>query len=237
MQQYLYETHVHTSETSKCGHMTAAEDVRLYRALGYTGMVVTDHLHNVYISQLDCRENWPEVVRRYMAGYRAAKAAAEGADFDVIFGAEIRFPENDNDYLLYGIDEQFLLDNPYLCDMDHQSFFDKFGSRIFIVHAHPYRGDHPQVFAACYHGVEVINCNPRHDSHNARALALTRWNPTLLRFSGSDCHQPGDEGRGGIYLPKRVRDSYEYKDAVTSGEYRLYSRDDPAYAAECEKGR
>ena len=66
-------------------------------------------------------------------------ALAEGMGLDVILGAELRFPENDNDYLVYGIDEQWLRSNPYVCCMSAQEFFDKFHDQVLIIHAHPFR--------------------------------------------------------------------------------------------------
>ena len=45
MQGYLYDPHTHTSETSKCGHLPAAEVVERYVKNGFSGLVVTDHLH------------------------------------------------------------------------------------------------------------------------------------------------------------------------------------------------
>ena len=45
MKQYLYDTHIHTIETSPCGKIHAAETVRYYADHGYTGLVITDHLH------------------------------------------------------------------------------------------------------------------------------------------------------------------------------------------------
>ena len=42
MKKYLYETHLHTKESSKCGLVPAAEMVRKYRNAGYTGIVITD---------------------------------------------------------------------------------------------------------------------------------------------------------------------------------------------------
>lgn len=40
---YLYETHCHSSDCSRCGRSTARELVRAYHAAGYAGMVLTDH--------------------------------------------------------------------------------------------------------------------------------------------------------------------------------------------------
>ena len=99
MKEYLYDPHTHTAETSKCGHLPAAEVVDRYAGHGFSGLVVTDHLHPEYLSRIDTDHNWDHVIDHYLAGYRASKARGDELGLDVILGAELRFPENDNDYL------------------------------------------------------------------------------------------------------------------------------------------
>ena len=41
-----YETHSHTSETSRCSHISGAELAEFYKSLGYTGLFITDHFFN-----------------------------------------------------------------------------------------------------------------------------------------------------------------------------------------------
>lgn len=216
---YRYELHLHTSETSHCGHVPAADQVKTYHDLGYAGICVTDHLHNTQIGHFHVAHDWHAIVDRYLAGYRAAKAAGDAIGLDVIFGVELRFPENDSDYLIYGIDEQWLYDHPWITDMDHQSFFDRFHDEVLIIHAHPYRYN-DVVYYDCVHGLEIVNCNPRHDSRNALALALAEAHPSLYRTVGSDAHQIGDEGRAAILVEARIPDSHCLKDVITSGSYR-----------------
>ncbi len=217
---YRYELHLHTMETSRCGKVRAADQIKTYHALGYQGVCVTDHLHNSYLSLMDCHDDWNECVRRYLYGYHCAKEAGEALGMDVIFGVELRFPENDSDYLIYGIDEQWLFDNPWITNLDHKAFFDRYRDEVLIIHAHPYRNGCDEVFYDCVHGLEIVNCNPRHDNRNELALKLAKENPNLLRTVGSDAHQKGDEGRAAILTEERIRDSYQLKDVLTSGRYR-----------------
>ena len=113
----------------------------------------------------------------------------------MLLGAELRFPENDNDYLVYGIDEAWLRSNPYVCCMSAREFFQKFHDQVLIIHAHPYRDGNTTVFENAIHGTEIINGNPRHDNYNDRALELARRHPEYYRLAGSDTHQSGDEAR------------------------------------------
>ncbi|MBR3178679.1 MAG: PHP domain-containing protein [Clostridia bacterium] len=218
---YNYELHLHTSETSHCGHVCAADQVRTYHEHGYTGLCVTDHLHMVYINSLPCKDDWKSCMDKYLKGYRAAKAEGEKYGMDIILGAELRFPENDSDYLVYGIDEQWLYDHPYMMAVDHKAFFDKFKNEVLIIHAHPYRNC-DIVFWDSVHGLEVVNCNPRHDSRNELALQYYREHPYLIPSVGSDAHRIGDECRSALLSEKRIRDSYQMKEVLTSGQYRLW---------------
>ena len=190
---------------------------------GFTGIVITDHLHNEYLSRTDATHNWDDVVDRYMTGYRAAKARGDQVGLEVLFGAELRFPENDNDYLVYGIDEAWLRRNPYVCGMSHSAFFAKFHTEVLIIHAHPYRDGNTEVFEDSVHGSEIINGNPRHENGNEQALELCRRHRAFYRLAGSDTHQAGDEARAGVLLPQRVRDSYAYKHLIETRQFRLWS--------------
>ena len=230
---FRYELHLHTMETSRCGKVRAADQVRTYHSLGYQGLCVTDHLHREYISLMDCHDNWKACIDRYLYGWRLARAEGEKLGMDVIFGVELRFPENDSDYLIYGIDEDWLYKNPFITELDHQSFFDRYKDEVLIIHAHPYRNC-DTVYYDCVHGLEVVNCNPRHDSRNHLALQLAKENPHLFRTAGSDAHQKGDEGRAALLSDERIRDSYELKDAITSGAYSLWCPEFDDILKECE---
>ena len=91
---YRYELHLHTSETSKCGHVPAAEQVKTYHELGYTGICVTDHLHNAQIAWFDVAHDWNAIIDRYLVGYRAAKAAGEALGMD---GGYTAYPDEESE--------------------------------------------------------------------------------------------------------------------------------------------
>lgn len=229
--EYLYDPHTHTAEVSPCGRIGAQEVIDLYHANGYAGIAVTDHLHEEYISSLPFRDDWQACVSAYMEGYRLAVSRARKYGMDVIFGAEIRFPENDRDYLLYGIDEAFLRRNPYPHRLSHQAFFERFGQEILIIQAHPFRdfdAKGEDIYSDCIHGVEIINCNKRHDNQNWKARELCEKIPRLYRLCGSDTHRPGDEARAAIVFKHRIHDSYAYKAAVESEEYELRGCAEPS---------
>ena len=229
---YKYDIHIHTAESSRCGDLKAAEIVRAYKALGYDGLCITDHLHDFAISIMDCCNDWQRCMDRFIHGYREAKKAGDAAGIDVIFGIELRFTENDNDFLVFGVDETWLRANPYVCHMRHEDFFHAFGDQALILQAHPFRGEHP-ILTSCLHGIEVINGNPRHDSRNDAALELALTHPSLLPVCGSDTHKRGDEGQAALLFPYRIHDSQEMKRAVETRSYSLWCPAHPEIIARC----
>ena len=229
MNGFLYDPHTHTSETSRCGHLPAAEVVERYVKQGFTGLVVTDHLHPEYLSRIDVHHSWDAVMDHYLTGYHASKKRGDELGFDVILGTELRFPENNNDYLVYGIDEEWLRSHPYVCCMSAREFFEKFHTEVLIIHAHPYRDGNTEVFEDAVHGSEIINGNPRHENGNEKALDMCRRHPDFFRLAGSDTHQAGDEARAGIILPERVTDSYAYKKMIETLNFQLWSPEFPAF--------
>ena len=68
--------------------------------------------------------------------------------------------------------------------------------------------------------MEVINTNPRHDSHNARAREYAEQFG-LIATSGSDSHRPEDVGRGGILIDKLPSDSMQMARLIRSRGYQL----------------
>ena len=66
------------------------------------------------------------------------------------------------------------------------------------------------------------------------ALKLAKEHPYLYRTVGSDAHRIGDEGRGAILCKKRITDSYEMKEVITSGDYELWCPGNELILQECE---
>jgi len=222
---YQFDPHIHTAEVSPCGMLPAADVVRRYHALGYHGLVITDHLQESLIESLPCKDNWTACVDYFLQGYREAKKAATPLGMTVLLGAEIRFTGGTNthrEYLLYGINEAFLYDNPYLHRSTPEAFFARFGGAVLIIQAHPFRRNDTVALRAI-HGIEVHNANPRHQSYNEKAAAYQRAHPHLLAFAGSDTHQAGDVGQAGVLLDARVETAEAFRAAVLAGAYTMFA--------------
>ena len=230
--KHLYDTHVHTIETSPCGKLHAAETVEWYASHGYTGLVITDHLHKQFLDTAGADHGWDILIDKYCQGYRAALQKGNEIGFTVIFGAEMRFEDNDNDYLIYGIDENWLRQHPYVICQSARDFFQKYHNDVLIIQAHPYRDGNINVFEDSIHGIELINTNRRHNNYPDRALDLCKKHPEYFRQAGSDTHRAEDRCLAGIETEQNIHNSFEFADLIRSGNYCLYAPDFPQYVEE-----
>ncbi|MDR1892608.1 MAG: PHP domain-containing protein [Oscillospiraceae bacterium] len=216
----LFEPHFHTKETSSCAHVPAATAIAAMQKAGYGGVAVTDH-YRVFDRMFAQRaeQAWCEKIDCWAAGYRAARDAALGTDFKVICGMEISFEGSPNDYLVYGVDPDFLKNYPELYKMTPETFFafaEEHG--LFFAQAHPFRNYCSRANPDFLHGLEVYNGNIRHDSQNDLALELAE-KAGLRQIAGSDYHELEDLGTGGIYLGRLPADTRDFAKMLLTGEY------------------
>ena len=156
----------------------------------------------------------------YLAGYRAAKAAA-GDRLTVILGMELTFFENANDYLVYGMTEEFVKKHLNIREMGLERFSAlAHENGMVIFQAHPFRNQMTVMNPALLDGVEVHNGNPRHDSRNDIARMWAEKFDKKMS-SGSDYHQVEDIARGGIVTQEPVYDAAGLVDVLMSGKAEL----------------
>ena len=239
MKTYKYETHLHTVQGSACGHTDGADYIEAFFNIGYSGIFVTDHFFggNTAVPK---EGNWFDRVDHYCSGYEAAFARAEqfnkekgfaGTDdeFKVFFGIEQTF--DGDDYLVYGLDKQWLYDHPEVETMSHQELFDAVNREGgLMIQAHPFRlrdyiravHIHPREI----HGVEIYNAG-----NKAVENELAEHYATVYDFpmtSGSDIHNvdfiPPKEGKlniGGMEFDTPIKDVYDYAERIKNKEGRI----------------
>lgn len=215
MKYFQAETHCHTSEVSPCSRIPAKYLIKGYEEAGYRYVFITDHYHPVVFENPALGEKtWEERIDFFLSGYEAAKAAAEGTGMTILPAMEVVLNRREDglgdDFLVYGFDREFLIREPYLYQLDYQSFYKKMHENGFLVfQAHPYRyGLHP-IEPICYDGIEMVNTHPRHFSHNALAIEFAAKHK-LLVIGGSDAHGEEDIGRGGVMLPEGIDSTQDF---------------------------
>jgi histidinol phosphatase-like PHP family hydrolase len=217
---YKFDTHVHTSETSPCGNISAHDTVDMYIKAGFSGICITDHYNKSYFNTWKC-DSWNETIDRLLKGYYNAKLYGDNIGFNVLLGVELRLEDNLNEYLLYGVTEQFLYHNPKLYEYKINVLkLISNKNNILIFQAHPFRPNLTPENPKYLDGVEVINGNKRHNSRNELAIEFAEKN-NLLMSAGSDCHEVEDVGRSGIITNKRIEEAGTLVEILKSKNFKL----------------
>lgn len=213
------EMHVHTSEGSPCAETAAGDIVRAYSEAGYDAVVITNHFDSVLLK--DFGETDEERIERYLLGYRKARAVSARYGIKVMLGVEIRLEPNDEDFLIYGIDEEFLFRHPDLCFMDQQSVYELCHSYGAVFYqAHPFREPCTPQNPEFLDGVE-FNQRPHSGNHNDRLSQWVKDHPGLKYISGSDCHNLDQVGYGGIKVPRPVQNVKELAEILKTVQVKL----------------
>ncbi len=214
---YRYETHLHTVEGSACGVTPGREYPAIFKERGYDGIFITDHFFHG--NTRPSRElDWPDYVDAYMKGYEEAKKAGDAIGFKVFFGIEENF-EGD-EFLLYGIDREFLLAHPSIPHWTREEMIKwvhEYGGAV--MQAHPFRDrDYIKkihLYLDDVDGIEGINtANKANDNLAALCYALKYG---MMIQAGSDTHfvrQIGD-GNGGILYEEPVMSEKDYAGRLT----------------------
>lgn len=229
LNKYRNELHTHTSETSNCGHTSAKALVEAYIQEGYSTVVITDHLstHTYYKYDYD-NMTWDDKIDVFVKGYNTALEAAKGR-INVLFGMEMRFdeelPEHDlNDYLVFGVTEEFLRNNGDLINMNIESFSHiAHKNGLLVYQAHPFRKHMTRTNPELLDGVEIYNGCPRHNSHNDKAEKWAKKN-RLKGTSGSDFHELEDVAHGGIITDTEIKSNEDLLKILRSNNYEIIKK-------------
>ena len=214
--KYIYETHLHTTEVSRCGVTHAIDYIPYYIKLGYAGIFVTDHFFNGNCA-VDDLLPWEERVDGYCRGYELAKAAGDEQGLSVFFGIEFNF--RGDEYLIYGVNKEWLKANPEIMEWDHAELLEEVHKVDgAIVQAHPFRvRDYLRsIYLHPYQvdGVEVYN-KGNHVEDDALAFEYAK-KYGLPMTSGSDIHKIPADGSlpFGVAFEKRLESGKDYADAI-----------------------
>ena len=216
--KYKTELHCHSASISRCAHSSEAVIVDEYKAAGYTTIVLTNHLSVGTFEFVP--GDWADKVRYYIDGYRKLVDAAKG-ELNILLGAEINLHGSSNDYLVYGITEKFLLDNPDILYMSLSGLSALCRNEgLPIYQAHPFRKFMTVMNPKLLDGIEVDNGNIRHDSSNPIAqMWADRYN--MRKITGSDYHDPKDLIGCGLETDFPITTNERLLEVLKSGEYNL----------------
>lgn len=215
---YKYELHCHTGGVSRCATINPKDLVRKYEAAGYSGLVLTDHYSP--LTFLPGHYLRPQkAIEHYLSSYRELKDWCSDS-FTVLLGLELRHYGVVNDYLIYGVEEDWLRQQKNMLLWSEKKVCDEMHKQGYLVYqAHPYR---PLIYRCdpkYIDGIEVFNGHT--DAHrNEKAL---QWAKACGKpmSSGSDTHREKDVPRGGIETLRPIRTNADLLQTLRSGSYAL----------------
>ncbi len=215
MYPYRIELHAHTNPCSGCSQLGPEELVRSYYEKGYHGVVLTNHFEPGKLSF-----GKEEAVKMHIRDYESAKNVAQKYGMTVYLGVELRFQENINDYLIYGVDEGML-----------RSFYDYIPTDLatfrkacplpesVLLQAHPFRSNMILADPKLLDGMECFNMHPRHNSAVGLATQYAYDANLSIKIAGGDSHRPGDPGLAALRTKVLPKDSFEIARILRSGDY------------------
>ena len=222
---YIYETHLHTAQSSACARNTAEEMVYAYKEAGYTGIMVTDHFFHGNTA-VDRNLSWSDWVEGYCKAYEDAKKVGDAIGLSVFFGWEQSY--RGTDFLIYGLDKAWLLAHPEIRDASiEEQYRLVHNDGGMIVHAHPYREANyiPEIrlFPEFVDAVEVVNASHQNERavYNEKALAYAQLHD-FPQTEGSDIHSVNLFG-GGMAFARKLETVQDYIEVVKKREGRLLS--------------
>lgn len=218
---YIYETHLHTDESSRCGRTPAREYIPYYLDMGYQGIIVTDHFYGNVSYTPDRNTSWREQIDNYCRGYEEALNEGIKRGLDVFFGIEQLF--DGDEALIYGVDKQWLYDHPEIVGWNRRQLFDQVCAvGGCVVHAHPFRVRNYLScirLNSCVHAIEVYNAGNR-PVDDCYALAYAKyWNLPIT--AGTDMHRIGerpDSMNYGVKFEKKWSSVMDYVHAILNRE-------------------
>ena len=179
------ELHAHSYPVSACGDFSPEEVVEFYKQAKVTSLVLTNHL-NPRWTDGDRKQRAQE----YLSDYKRAKEYAKD-ELNVILGVEIRFNENDNDYLVYGVEESDIELFISLIPYGIENFYKEAkNDRNLIVQAHPLRKNMVLAPVDAIDGIESMNMHPNHHAKPSVTFKYAKEN-SLIVTGGSDFRHKG----------------------------------------------
>ncbi|HZK38583.1 MAG TPA: PHP-associated domain-containing protein [Clostridia bacterium] len=217
-----FELHAHTKENDICVNMTADEIVTAYKGAGYDGIVITNHFFDLslewYKDELAGCDHGG-LIDYYLKSYKKAKATGDAIGMTVLLGLELRFDGTINDYLVYGVEEDFLYRSPLLNTLNLDSFLKILPAGAIVYQAHPFRNDMTITDPTKLYGIEVYNGGTSH----SRNEFAQRWADQfkLKKISGSDFHGAQHLARGGVMFENDVHNTKQLVAELKGERYSL----------------
>ncbi len=214
---YKYDTHIHTRQASACATASGKDQALAFKKAGYTGIIITDHFFrgNTTISH---RLPWETRINMFCEGYEEAKFFGDKIGLQVFFGWEETF--EDQDFLIYGLDKEWLLAHPEMEFWSIEQQFEQVNrAGGMVIHAHPFRNrpyiSKIRLYPKLVNGVEVYNASNYQQENQNAFLYAKKYDLPIT--AGSDNHH-FDDPHSGIKVQKPFNTIQDYIDTILDRE-------------------
>lgn len=221
----LFDMHVHTSEVSPCAIMPAREVVNRYKEKGFDGIVITDHIARYY---MECchKASYEDYCKIHYETYLAAKDEGEKVGLTVLYGCELKLDSSNNDYLMYGITPEFLIEFGDIMKFslsELKQACDK--NSVLHYQAHPFRDGAMSVSPSLLFGMEAVNGCHIHEYSFRNDIAML-WTDkyNLHKIAGSDCHSADAVGLAGLDFLCEIKSNSDLLDALKEDNYYIVQK-------------
>ncbi len=220
--KYRFELHAHSHPASPCSEFVSSEFVESFIDDEYDGVVLTNHLDPIKQKKLNLSNK--EYIEYYLKDFYDIKEYAQNK-LSVCFGVEIRFFENDNEYLIYGVSENEIEKFISYFDKGIDVFYKEIkNEKNIILQAHPYRHVNPYEDTICpinpqsVDGIEVFNF---HAGANARIPMAAKYahDHKMIVSGGVDFHHPWQRGHLAMRCKALPKDSYDIAELIKSQDF------------------
>ena len=214
------DLHVHTSEVSRCGKLSASEIAAIYKEKGYDAICITNHFSIPSAASM-AKQGKFDFVKAFDEGFELAKKEGEKVGLRVFKGYELRCNEADNDFLVYHMPNYLLENYKQLLALPMRDFLTvlhQYGVKVY--QAHPFRNGMRIGRPELLDGIEVYNAgNEAEWNESARLLAEEKG---IACIAGSDGHKIGSAGRAGIATKERLVNNDDLVRVLKSREYKVF---------------
>ena len=181
------ELHAHSMPVSPCCNCPMERCLELYAQKEVEAICLTNHFYPD--SPIFAGKDKKDCIDAYLRDYEMLKDLAKPYGIRILLGCEIRFAENNNDYLIYGVDRAILEEAfDYLpFDLAIYRSHVKLPDSLFI-QAHPFRDGIVLADPALLDGIETVNCHPSHNGRNSSSAAYAKEKGFEICTGGTDFH-------------------------------------------------
>ncbi len=211
------ELHCHT-DGSSCADYTIEGIINDYLKAGYGGIVATNHYANLeYVRQgFSCPQDY---AKAFLSWIEDAERVGKEKNIKIFYGMEVRLTYNHTEFMLYGFEKNFVLENPEIYNLTQEQLFELANKHnIFMYQTHPFRDGVVVGNPKYMHGAEYFNGHYHHNNNNSLAKEFCEKN-NLIKVVGTDFHHDDQPITTAVLVPDDIKDSIELTKYIRTNKF------------------